>query len=539
MVHRMFARYWRMLRSLCRLVVVLVAGSVFATYDVGYETDNETVTFDGTTFATNGIQVGYKGNSNLVQIINGAEVFTSESYIGVTSYDNYAGDGIPADGNRVDVSGSGSSWQAGQLRVGFGHSSYNNELRILGGGSVIAQSCLIGVYAGLANQITVSGAGSVLTVLNSGDFTGFTIGYRGGGHSLVVSNGASVVSASAVLGYGHNIYNCFENSAVVTGSGSTWTTGQFKLGTGEYAERNRLQILDGAHVSSDAILVGLSGSVGNSALISGVDALWIATSLNLTAVDNSAEANSITIEDGGALQIDGPVVLNEELQFAVENLKASELNVDDGGTLDIHGGFDAGQAGFNFNSGGTLRVSGSLTGLDTVETGRRLEANSVAGNLWVNGTFASGIGATNAVVTGNLTLSSSGILEFEMDDSAQDYLTVAGNLVLGGRFTLTFDPGVTLDNGDILNLFDWQGTIAGTFDDVMLPELGSGLSWDTTSLNTMGQLEVIPEPATAGLMGLSALCLYMMRINRGQFGTCRCFLRLRRSKIRTPVAEGW
>jgi hypothetical protein len=76
--------------------------------------------------------------------------------------------------------------------------------------------------------------------------------------------------------------------------------------------------------------------------------------------------------------------------------------------------------------------------------------------------------------------------------------------------------------GATFNLFD-AGAFTGTFNNVVLPVLNPGLTWDTSGLYTLGSLSVtgaaVPEPATYALgLGLAGLGWAWSRRRRARSG---------------------
>ncbi len=59
---------------------------------------------------------------------------------------------------------------------------------------------------------------------------------------------------------------------------------------------------------------------------------------------------------------------------------------------------------------------------------------------------------------------------------------------------VTAISGHSPTNGDSYQIFSWVGGTAGTFNDVNLPALSTGLEWSTNLLYSAGELHVIPEP---------------------------------------------
>jgi hypothetical protein len=82
-----------------------------------------------------------------------------------------------------------------------------------------------------------------------------------------------------------------------------------------------------------------------------------------------------------------------------------------------------------------------------------------------------------------------------------DVLDVAGRVLLDGRLEVSLLGDFQPQAGQTLHLFDW-GTLAGTFEEVDWPSLGSGLAWDASGLYEAGRITVVPEPSALAVLGL-------------------------------------
>jgi len=78
----------------------------------------------------------------------------------------------------------------------------------------------------------------------------------------------------------------------------------------------------------------------------------------------------------------------------------------------------------------------------------------------------------------------------------------AATISLGGTLEVT-NAGPPLQSGDAFTLF--SGTLSGSIAPALLPPLSPGLSWDTSSLNTLGRISVVvnmtPPQITGGISG--------------------------------------
>ena len=161
------------------------------------------------------------------------------------------------------MSGTGSTWNADDFYVG--RSGSGNSLTIQNGGHVSsgAVRTSIGEKSSAANNTaTVSGTGSTWT-------TGgvFYVGDQGSGNALVVEAGGQVVSPfQAFIGWTSTVAN---NTATVTGTGSEWTiSGLFYVGAG--GDNCALTVADGALVSAPSVTFANSAvSTGNGIHLNG------------------------------------------------------------------------------------------------------------------------------------------------------------------------------------------------------------------------------------------------------------------------------
>jgi autotransporter-associated beta strand protein len=163
---------------------------------------------------------------------------------------------------------------------------------------------------------------------------------------------------------------------------------------------------------------------------------------------------------------------------------------------------------------GTLRVDGTLA--DThilVSNGATLGGHGTVDDVTVEsgGTFSLGdsVGAFDS--TGDFTLESGSQTLLRIASlSLHDHLNVTGTFFAGGLLEIMFVDDFSPLVAGRFDLFD-AGEIQGTFTDVLLPSLVSGLEWNLSELYTEGSISlqlssVVPEPSSwAMITGLSAL----------------------------------
>jgi len=172
------------------------------------------------------------------------------------------------------------------------------------------------------------------------------------------------------------------------------------------------------------------------------------------------------------------------------------------GTLLVNG-TNSGAGSLNVNSGATLGGSGTIGGNTVISSGATLSPGNSPGVL---------------DILGGLTLE--GTVFMELNGLARgtqyDAINVGGTLDYGGALTLNF--GNTFNAGDSFNLFDFAAS-DGFFDSItfegsysgFLTRNSSNSTWTGTIggqnfafYDSLGTLEVVPEPSTYALLILAA-----------------------------------
>ncbi len=153
----------------------------------------------------------------------------------------------------------------------------------------------------------------------------------------------------------------------------------------------------------------------------------------------------------------------------------------DAGTLVVNGSIAGGVV---VNTTGTLGGTGVVDGAVTANSGSTLAPGASAGKLKV-GSLAMQDGSTLTMEIGGLTAG-----------SQHDQLESSGALSLDGSLVVSLINGFTPTLGQTYDLLNW-GTLSGAFDLITLPTLGSGMTWNTSSLYASGVLIV----TSAGIPG--------------------------------------
>jgi T5SS/PEP-CTERM-associated repeat protein len=293
---------------------------------------------------------------------------------------------------------------------------------------------------------------------------------------------------------------------------------------------------------SDATFSG--GTITNTGTISGQG--W---------ASNSVTNNGTVRSSGGKLTLAGSGFTNSGTG-RIEALADSTVFVTQGlannqGDITLLGGvFDNGNQTIE-NSGsitgyGTFR-SGGLTNIETGHIGIGLGDFEIIGAVVNNGNVyiesgstavfyddVSGSGSFTGTGTtmflgslspgsspgimsfeGNVALGSAAVLEIELAGTLPgdyDVIDVAGDLTLAGILDVVLIDSFEPDFGDTFDILDFNpANLFGTFDTINLPELSGTLAWDALPLYTTGEISVVPEPATIGLLGLGSLALLRKR----------------------------
>ncbi len=186
-------------------------------------------------------------------------------------------------------------------------------------------------------------------------------------------------------------------------------------------------------------------------------------------------------------------------------------------------------AGLNVDANSTITVSGDATlqGNDT-----NIGANSQitfdgtttgAGNFTGDGkvTFSGTYqpGNSPAIITSyvEVELDSTNILEMELGGltagTEHDRFDVINTLTVAGSLNIILINGFVPADGNMFDILNWN-MLYGSFETINLPNVDSGLAWNSSSLLTTGTLsvEVIPETKSMVLItGLLVLGCVLLR----------------------------
>lgn len=259
------------------------------------------------------------------------------------------------------------------------------------------------------------------------------------------------------------------------------------VGNTEGADGSHYQV-DGGLTETSSLWVGNFGDATFTQTAGNVDASGVVIAREAT----STASYSL---QGGRLWSSGTVYFGD-------GNGSFEL---DGGTLDVDV-LDATGGSFTFTSG-TLEAN-QILGIDLAMSEGMLDVGTLNGNLnMMGGTLAPGNSPGVTTINGDYMLSG-GLLDMElaglMQGTEYDFLDVNGDwTITGGDLQISLLGGFSPIAGNSFDLFDFD-SLTGTFDNVLLPTLGSGLAWNTSALYSTGTLSVsaVPEPSTFTAIGL-------------------------------------
>ncbi len=147
----------------------------------------------------------------------------------------------------------------------------------------------------------------------------------------------------------------------------------------------------------------------------------------------------------------------------------------------------------NVQAGSVLQVD-SVPGGFTVPPAQVLKGNgTIIGNTTIYGLLAPGASVGVLSFSNDLVLAGSAFLEIRKSGSSltNDSLQVMGQLSCGGSLTVT-NIGAPPAMGDTFKLF-YAPSFSGSFGNVNLPRLDTGLMWDSSQLTRNGTIAVVPR----------------------------------------------
>ncbi len=400
---------------------------------------------------------------------------------GVSGGDTIIGSTVGSHG-AVAVMGASTVWSnTGDLYVG--HSGPSCSLVVSNGAKVISSLGELGLFASSSNnQAWVTGPGSVWT-----NRVSVLVGLNGSGNLLVVSNGGAVFSGDGVLGGNASSTN---NLVQVTGIGSVWTAFE-DFGVGANGSGNLLVITNrGAVVASASFVLGSASTATNNRAIVDGGTLRVTNAANSGVLDVRRGTNVL---NAGFIEVDRLLVTNTlgVFEFNGGVLKTENTTNNNGHTFFVGNGTDEASLelvgngvhvfanGLTIRSNTTLGDNGAIIGPLTVLNGGVITPGGSVGNLG------------KLMLNTSPTLQGRTFVEISKNGSTltNDQIQVTALLSYGGTLFVNKIGPTALNAGDQFPLFS-ASSYSGSFSSITLPALGAGLTW-TNKLLVDGSIQVL------------------------------------------------
>jgi len=277
--------------------------------------------------------VGFRGASNSLIILNGAEFQVGGAPRLATDPELGVGRFEFSHGNSVEISGAGSKLtvlcpfymgesgsgnrllvdgarlKANLTQIGYSCGSHNNAALIRGVGAVWTNTILELGSCGVSNSLTITDGAQVLCSSFTSSFGSggrnkieisrpgsllraavLWVGRRGTHNVLKVTDGGRVEGNSAVLGAISD-----DNLALVSGAGSVWSN--LTMRVGDDGQRNSLRVSEGALVQSTELTIGRQSYARENAVELTGDGTRLSVSSNLN-IGGFGHSNRFLVSGG-------------------------------------------------------------------------------------------------------------------------------------------------------------------------------------------------------------------------------------------------
>ena len=345
-------------------------------------------------------------------------------------------------------------------------------------------------FAGFSDTVkSLSSSGGGALTLGAGTITLDSPTGQNAGSAVISGVGGKVVQTTGI--WTTSSGSCTYDGGFTLNGGTNYLAGNTAYGTGTLTINGGKIAAANANARAPTIPVNLAGNVTfgetGKGVITFATGAWsirgasgtirTITTESVTTVINSAigeqnvgngliKEGTATLTLGGVNTYTGPSIVNGG-RFRVDGSLASSA--------------------MTVNSGGTLGGTGTVNGETTIADGGEL---SPGANVATIGTL---------VITTNLILSADSTNNFAVDIStlACDKVVGISNLTCGGTLAITHTGTLTTPPftvGAEIQLFE-AASYSGSFSAIYVPApltAGSGLVWDTSTVNTDGKIRLVP-----------------------------------------------
>ncbi|HEX8523448.1 MAG TPA: hypothetical protein VF669_14440 [Tepidisphaeraceae bacterium] len=364
----------------------------------------------------------------------------------------------------------------------------------------------------------------------------------------IVLNGSSSAPTSSTLLAVQNL----NNQNTLTGTGTISFSGSSGNSVQAAGSSNALVLGPGITVQTGPEGGKLVGPIINKGLVSAETAgktLTIASSSSFGGFDNTN--GTLQAKNGGTVVVNygvfntttslpssaGKIVVgaNSKMLIGVDrtyDINAADVTMDGPGSqfpaLDDGFRFSSNTGKFtikngrnwvvenNFSNSGTLTVGknstftvwndpGETYTLTNTSTAKLKGKGTIQATVISDGTISPGESPGVLTILGNLTQSSTSVLEIELGGVTPgtefDVLDVSGTATLNGTLRILLVDGFVPADGQTFDFIN-AGTMSGSFSSFDLPPLPGGQQWDTTALMSGGTLRTTPEPGGLAVMAV-------------------------------------
>jgi T5SS/PEP-CTERM-associated repeat protein len=487
------------------------------------------------------IVVGYQGSGTL-SVTRGGRFSSLLAAIG----------NDPSAVGSAIVDGAGSAWSAGGGPFIVAYRG-RGSLAITNGGQVVSPSgsTVASDVPGIAS-VRVEGTGSAWTnttldiaaagtatmlIQDAGyvsDSTGTVGGAKGASGTVIVTGGGALWYNTDALYVGGKSAGAGGSGSLTVGAGGTVRVGTKSL---KLWGPGTLTMAGGTVQAPGLENIGLVRGTGNiiASLVNNAEGEVRAAAGEELVFSGDKNDNSgrISLADGsvrfiaglanlspgfitgrGTLSFGGPGLLNvgnigfsggfTDVYGDVHNAASAKIIVSGGGTTTFYDDMD---------NTGEIRVS---AGCAAVFFGSLNSGTTGTGTVYMEGDLTPGRSPAAVLFEGDLVLGTAARLVAELGGtqpgSQYDTVGFGGRAALAGTLDVDLLGGFQPQAGQTFDILDFDpGDLSGRFSAFDLPDLGGGLSWDTSNLYTTGTITVIPEPTTLALLALGGALALLRR----------------------------
>jgi len=437
-----------------------------------------------TTVSAGTLQIGNGGTTGSIatDVLNNAVLIFNRA--GVLAYDKViSGSGQLVKSGTGIVALTGSNTYTGGTTVSSGTlqgTTTSLQGSITNNASLVFNQATDGTYGGVisgSGGFTKSGLGRLtLPEANTLSSTGSIAIAQG---TLAAPFGVSHTGGGITLATGGTLEAAGQVNRAVSGVGIINATGSLFVGDAKQS---------GQFNQGGSSGVGGTLNIGSNTLV-------------ILASDTAILGSQTNLSDGGSLMtLHGAQLGNPKTPDATKVLTATGNATIDSDFVNngiVHGPIGAGEK---------LKFTQFVTG-----------GGALTGNIEFAGSYSPG-NSPAIVSVENVLLDPTNLLivEFAGDLPGEyDQLKISGVASLDGTLYGELLGGFTPSAGQRFDIFN--GPTSGHFARIILPELNDGLSWNTSTLYSTGEVSVVPEPSAFALLGVGCLGLLGYRWRRRQF----------------------